>query len=327
MTHYISHEKDVNKYPNNAFMQFFNDKLTTGFWKQASGVESFYGYVINEKATKVIVISQGRSESIIKYAEFIYELYENGYSIFLFDHQGQGESTRLTENRQIGYVKHFNDYVDDLNALLSHVLNPLLAEHSQSDIPKVLLCHSMGGAIGVLFVQTYPHIFTKLILSAPMLGLSAPVGESLTQFIVKTVLKTQSLFGLPIKYFWGQTNYEAYPFDKNRLTNCEIRYRVFREMMAQYPQNQLGGISFDWLAQAIPAMREARSGASLILLPTLVLMAEQEQIVDNQKIVEFAEALSNSKLVKVANSQHEVLFEQDEARHLVMNEILGFLRD
>ncbi|MFT6269617.1 MAG: lysophospholipase [Alphaproteobacteria bacterium] len=325
MPYYISHENNVNAYPQTDSMAFFQDKFTTGIWKQASGVDSFYGFVINDKASKCIVISQGRSESLVKYAEFIYELYQNGYSVFMFDHQGQGLSSRLLSNRHIGYVKNFNDYVEDLHALIEKVLNPLLVKHNQGDLHKVLLCHSLGGAIGTLYVQVYPNVFSKLVLSAPMLGILSPVSESLLQFILIIVLKLRGIFGLKDNYILGQGDYHAQAFDKNQLTNSKVRYRIFREMMANYPQNQLGGISANWLLQSIYGMRKARANASSILLPTLVLQAEQEQIVDNEKMTQFAEELPQASLVVVANARHELLFEKDEVRASIVAKILNFI--
>jgi lysophospholipase len=325
MRYYINHEDNVNDYPKNDFMEFFNTKVTTGTWKHLSGVDSFYGFVINKKASKCFVISQGRSESIVKYAEFIYELYQNGYSVFIFDHQGQGGSTRLLSNRHIGHVKNFNDYVEDLHTLLEKVLTPILVDNNQDQLQKVLMCHSMGGTIGCLYVQAYPVVFSHLVLSAPMLGILLPIGESFFEFILRVVLKLRRTLGLPSAYLWGQVDYLVTPFDENRLTNSTIRYRVFREMMANYSQNQLGGVSFNWLLQSIYGMRDARTNASNIAVPILVFQADQEYIVDNKKIAEFAEAVSQCTVVKVQNAQHELLFEQDEARTLVVTKILDFV--
>lgn len=327
MAYFISQESNVNDYPNNDFMAFFEAKVSTGVWKQASGVESFYAFVANAQASQCVVISQGRSESVLKYAEFIYELYQNGFCVFIMDHQGQGLSSRLLSNPHIGFVNTFDDYVEDLNCLLEKVLKPLLLEQKQVNLPKALLCHSMGGAIGTLYVQKYPTTFTKLILSAPMLGVAAPLPEWLTKAIAMLVIWVRTFLRLPTMYLWGQDDYQASPFKDNQLTNSDIRYRVFREMMDRYPQNRLGGISFEWLLQAIIAMRLARTGAKAMILPTLVLQAEQDKIVDNTIIKKFANDLPNAKFVTIANAKHELLFEQNEARSLTLTTMLDFLAD
>ena len=327
MPFYISREENVDAYPDNEFMAFYQSRVTTGICKHPNTIDSFYGYVINERATKCVVICQGRSESLIKYAEVVFELYQNGYSVFMFDHQGQGQSSRLLKNRHIGYVKSFDDYVVDMHELIKNILTPILSKYKQDNLPKSLLCHSMGGAIGTLYVQKHPTVFTQLVMTAPMIGVLTPISEQATQSLFKTVNAARELFGLCDTYLWGQGNYLAHPFAKNQLTNCEVRYRVFREMMTSYPQNQLGGISVTWLIQAIAAMVKLRLGAADMSLPILVFQAEQEQIVDNHKMNQFVEKLPNCEFIKVANAKHELLFEKDSVRVAVVTKILEFLSD
>ena len=95
--------------------------------------------------------------------------------------------------------------------------------------------------------------------------------------------------------------------------------------MNDYPQNQLGGISSEWLLQAIVGMSLLRARAHKITLPTLVFQAAQDQIVDNEKMTQFAENLPHAELIIVPNAQHELLFEQDEPRTRVITRILDFL--
>jgi len=46
---------------------------------------------------KGIVISNGRTESFIKYKEVVYDLWHAGYSVYVFDHRGQGFSGRILQ--------------------------------------------------------------------------------------------------------------------------------------------------------------------------------------------------------------------------------------
>jgi lysophospholipase len=325
MSYFVSQESNVSDYPNTDSMMFFAEKVSTGVWKQTSGVDIFYGFVAHEQASQCVVISSGRSESVIKYAEFIHELYQNGYSVFIIDHQGQGQSSRLLNNPHIGYVNTFDDYVEDLKSLINNVLNPFLIDNQQASLPKTLLCHSMGGAIGALYVQKYPLDFSRLILCSPMLGILMPLPLCLTKAIVKVLVTFQTRLKLPARYFWGQANYQSYPFHNNSITNSETRYRVYREMMANYPQNQLGGISPQWLLQAINGMSLAMARANKITLPTLVFQAAEDRIVDNEKITQFVKELPHAELIIVPNAKHELLFEKNEPRTLVVTKILDFL--
>lgn len=288
-------------------------------------MELFYAYAVNPNAKAHIFISQGRAECSQKYAEVIYDLYHNGFSVFIFDHQGQGKSSRLQANPHIGYVSSFDDYVDDLHAVIEHVFIPVINNSSQGKLAKHLVCHSMGGAIGTGYVQKHPKVFNKLVLLAPMLGINAPLPESMVFFCVKYLLKTKLLFTTEATYFFGQSNYQAFPFEINRLTHCQERYDAFKQLYAQQPDLQLGGVSFEWLYQAIIFMRKLRLNMHTINIPACVMTAENEQIVDNTLIKSSISKMPNCKHHEIEKSKHEILFEMDIPRNQALTLILDFL--
>ena len=68
---------------------FWLDNVMHGILEGVGKVDIAYAYVLNPQATGSVAISSGRIESLIKYKEIIYDLYENGYSVFIHDHRGQ----------------------------------------------------------------------------------------------------------------------------------------------------------------------------------------------------------------------------------------------
>lgn len=326
MKYYFSTENDVKHENGKSYLDFYQNQVEHGVWQASPLISINYCFVKHPAPKGCIVLFPGRAEAIVKYAELFYELHQNGYSVFAFDHQGQGESTRILKNSHMGYVNHFDDYVSDAESCIKKVLLPQLERHKQT-VPLYLLCHSMGSAIGIHFLHNQATIFKKVCFCAPMLGINMPLPETLVKWIASTMVMARKLFGLPITYFWGQSNYQAYPFHTNRLTNSEIRYAYFRHLMAQFPKNQLGGISFEWLLVAINAMRQARKYATSLLMPVLVLQAEEEQIVDNGKMSATVEKIPQATLVEIPNAQHEILFEQDEARQIALTTILDFFSE
>ena len=112
---------------------------------------------MHPEASASVVISSGRIESLVKYKELVYELYQNGYSVFIHDHRGQGMSGRLALNLQIGYVSDFDDYLQDLNIFVEQVVKP------NSVAQLKLLCHSMGSAIGALYCLAHPEDFEQVV--------------------------------------------------------------------------------------------------------------------------------------------------------------------
>lgn len=325
MSYFINSEADVSQYPKCAYAEFYIQYAQAGYWQQASNLITHYCFVPKENAKACVVLLPGRAEPIIKYAEVIYELHQNGYSVLAIDHKGQGKSSRVLPNSHIGYIDDFDEYVEDIKHVLDKVLEPLLLKHEQQDLSKYLICHSMGGTVGALLVQKYPLIFDKLVLSTPMFGVKAPIPEFMLAVFLTLLVATRRLLQLPITYLWGQGDYRAIAFYKNRLTHSEIRYRAFRAVMVEHPENQMGGISFEWLRKALKAIVKVRKNAKSMLLPTLMLIAEDENIVDNRHLRKTASNIPNIKIADVPNAQHEVLFEQDAARTFALNQIYTFL--
>ena len=121
-----------------------------------------------------IVLVIGRAESYVKYHELIYDLYRNGYSVFAYDHRGQGLSDRILKgpnDERKGYVDQFDDYVEDLNTLIEDIVAPTAPR-------KIfLLAHSMGGAVASLWAEQHPKGADALVLSSPMHQPALPGGK------------------------------------------------------------------------------------------------------------------------------------------------------
>src|SRR5271165_2435125 len=151
-----------------------HDTIIAQFWREKALPISFQtkdaleirGMAFRQpRLDTAIVISSGRTESFIKYKEFIYDLYLEGYSVFIADHRGQGLSDRVLASeakRQIGHVHDFQDYVSDLKQFYTDFVRPI------GQKKHVLLGHSMGGCIASLYLETYTQDFDAAVLCSPM---------------------------------------------------------------------------------------------------------------------------------------------------------------
>ena len=290
--------------------------------EQGKKLNIAYAYVLHPQALGSVVISSGRIESLIKYKELVYDLYENGYSVFIHDHRGQGLSGRMLDNPQIGYVENFSDYVSDFKTFMDKVVT----QKSQHK-PK-LLCHSMGGAIGALTILHYPEMFEKVAFSAPMFG----IRPALPDWFAKLLLNLHVAFNKPAAYFFGQEDYDNQPFVANELTHSEVRYQIFRQEYQLSPQLQLGGVSGQWLKMAALAMNYIEQNMHRFPIPALVIQAGSDKIVDNKRQSRVVAKMalskgSHSKLLIIEGSKHELLEEQDEFRVPCITAILDFFKE
>jgi len=298
-----------------AIQPFWQNSVRQGMF-DGDGVDIAYAYVLHPQALGSVVISSGRIESLIKYKEVVYDLYQNGYSVFIHDHRGQGLSGRMLDNPQIGYVGNFTEYVADFKKFIDEVV----ANKTQHK-PK-LLCHSMGGTIGALTVLRYPELFAKVAFSAPMFG----IRPHLPNWFANLLLNLHAAINKKNAYFFGQDNYDNQPFSTNELTHSESRYQIFREEYQAAPNAQLGGVSGYWLKVATQAMDEIEQNVHRFPIPALVIQAGADQIVDNKRQSRVVAKMAKSKLIVIEGSKHELLEEQDKFRVPCLNAILDFFK-
>ena len=64
-----------------------------GYFTGQAGIPVYYKLFSQpDPGSPAILISSGRTEAAIKYKEVIFDLYNNGYSVYIHDHRGQGHS-------------------------------------------------------------------------------------------------------------------------------------------------------------------------------------------------------------------------------------------
>jgi lysophospholipase len=319
---------------------WFENSMTSGFWILADGTSLHYRYAHHNEAKSIIVISSGRLECAVKYAELIYDLYQNGHSVFIHDHRGQGLSTRLKENPHFGYVGDFNQYVIDFKSIINDVLVPILLdkylkseqEKSSSNggifeptYPSLhLLCHSMGSAIGALLVKSQPQLFSKVVFCSPMFGITPSVPAWIATTLVRLGVIYNKLRGKKTSYFFGHSDYIPTAFYKNRLMSSKVRYEIFRKTYAQQPELQLGGATYEWLYASLIAMQEIREQASRISAPCLIIYSGADTVVANEDIEQVINDIKHCESILIPEALHELFFEKDKFRVPALTKILTY---
>lgn len=285
------------------------------YFKVSDKIQLAYKYfkVENEKAT--IVILSGRTEGLIKYEELIYDLNKNGFSVYIYDHRGQGFSSRMTEDSQLGYVKDFFDYVEDMKAFVDAVV--------KHDKKLFLLAHSMGGAIASLYLETYPKDFDVAVLSSPM-HQPALLTSSATDFVCRVIKKRIPKHPT---YIMGENSYDNidFSFKYNLLTHSKMRYELSNIIYEFYPKAKIGGPSVNWVSEACRISDEMIDDADSIKIPVLLLQAGGDTIVNLEPQKEFCQNVGeNCQLIEVDDAYHELFIEKDIYRNEALNEALYF---
>ncbi|MCL1140482.1 alpha/beta fold hydrolase [Shewanella pneumatophori] len=297
---------------NSPEQKVFWQQVTQSSFKTRDDITLTYARITHPNSIGTIVISSGRVESYLKYKELMFDLYQQGYSLFAIDHRGQGLSARTTQNPHQGHIDKFQRYVDDFAEFIDKVVKPLATEN------YFLVGHSMGGAIGTLYLEQYPKTFKAAVFSAPMYGIKLP----LTKSFIRGLAALLDNHKKP-NYILGGKDYHAAAFDKNDLTNSKLRYEDYRELYQQVPQLQLGSPTNHWLVESIDAGEQAIQAARNSQIPLLILQAEEDTIVDNRAQKRAINGLC--QLVKIPYARHEIFMERDKPRNQALNALLAFL--
>lgn len=289
---------------------------------------------LNDKIQrKCLVIASGRSEGYLKYKELSFDLFSQGYNVFLIDHRGQGLSERLLDNSHKGYVENFQYYVDDLAIFINDIVTPYCVLDGKTQKPY-LLAHSMGGAIAARYLQDYPDSIQAAVLSSPMLGLNGGgIPDIITKSLIKSTNQINQWFGEAPWYFIGQKDYAQSDFSGNPLTHSELRFQQFSKLYQQTPAFQLGGVTVKWLDESITALEKIFANIDKITTPTLVIQAGDDKIIKNESQNDFCQQLHqlspqscpDGKPLVIKGAYHELFFESDIYRQHALSAVINWL--
>lgn len=266
---------------------------------------------------KVILIIPGRTEPTSKYAELVYDLKDTPYDFILLDPRGQGYSERLVkDDPKKGYVKNYSDYVRDLKKLKEIAL----AGYQE----VIFLGHSMGGAIGMLYEETYPQSFTKMILSCPMMQMKT---QNLSEAAALASLQLLEWIGRGKSYIpGGGPDQVSGPFEENRVTSSRARFQMAREIDQREPALIMASATVGWTVEALKMGRRIfKERASIEFPPVLMFQAEHDEFSFDERQQEFCQERKSCELIFMKDSKHEMLQERDEIRTQVIKHIKDFL--
>jgi lysophospholipase len=270
--------------------------LRLGRWKPAT------------RAKGTVVLLQGRTEFLEKYAETIDDLTTRGFDVWSMDWRGQGLSDRALANRHKGHIDSFDTYIADLEWFTRRIAEPATG-------PTFVLAHSMGGHIAVRALLEGRLAADGIVLSAPMIDLPLAGTKRLMATSLSRLASRTALGG---RYAPGMGDYEAgrVEFSGNELTSDRQRFDAIYTALAANPDLALGGVTFGWLNAALRSIRalDRLKTRSRPELPALFLTAGADTVVSVEAQTEMAAAGSEWEHIVIEGARHEILHESDPLR-------------
>ncbi len=310
-------EKNYEADYESKVVPFYKNIGKSFFYKGKDGLTLHYRLFLHPAERAAIVVIPGRTEATIRYDEFAYDIYQKGYTIYLLDIRGQGISGRMLKNTRIGYVKNYNDYVDDLTIFTDTIFKP--AKHNK----RYAVSHSLGSNILCIYLTKNHDTFDKVVLCSPMLD----INPGMNPWFVYQFSCFLTWIGLGERLVPGGTT----DFDPKELYIGEYSHGIPRKkrdskQSVAYPETLVVGPSINFLKQGFEATFHMREKAHLITTPILMLQAGKDQIIFPAGQDHVCSQAKNCKKIEFPNSFHEILQEEDSIRDTALKEILNFLQ-
>lgn len=255
-----------------------------------------------------VVILTGRNECIEKYFETIRDLSARGFGAAIFDLRGQGGSDRLLKDPHRGYINDFDDYVADIGPFFQDVVLP------DCRGPYYLLAHSTGALVALMATPLLTNRVQRMVLTAPLMGFA---NQPLSMQNTLRLASLLNAVGLGSVYMTGRRKAGTLPaFPGNTLTTDAARFARNIDIYRHHPELGLAGPTASWIRAACIACERVQEPDFIadLNIPTLIVAAGADRVVDTPTIERFARRLRTGALVTIDGARHEILQEADAYR-------------
>ena len=294
----------------------------------------------NEKHGCVVVVN-GFTEAVAMYQEVVYDFVRNGFSVYAYDHRGQGFSSRLIDGDahvDKGHIDTFDHLVSDLARFVALVRNRRASRPATMHV----LANSMGGTVASLYLSRVQSPSASVAMLAPMhqIKLTPLVSLLLSSRILRLFLP----FACCVRIYGRDfSSAEAAFLSTTALSDDDMSHSMRRlrrrwaarrakwtDALGELHDARISGVTLRWLVDAHDAARRSRCPASCARqVRTLVLQAENDSVVDANGQYAYCKHLNaatagSCRMQRVVNARHLILHEADAYRNPALGSIMSF---
>jgi alpha-beta hydrolase superfamily lysophospholipase len=261
-------------------------KNTEGKFSGARAMSVYYQYWQPDgEAKALLLLVHGAGEHSARYQPLASFFTGQGYVVAAFDHPGHGKS----EGRY-GHVDRFEDFLVTLEIFQRQVSRDF------PGLPQIMIGHSMGGLIAVLYLLRHQQSLAGCILSGPAIKTDIEPG-----FAQLLVIRCLSLIAPGVGVL---------QLDANGVSRDP-------QVVADYVNDPLvnhGKMSARMVAELFSAMHRAQAEAGTITLPLLLLHGAADAMASAEGSRFLYEQVSSTdkKLEIFPGMYHEIFNEPEQ---------------
>jgi len=235
------------------------------------------------RANIILVHSLGEHSG--RYEHIARHFLARDYAVYGIDFRGHGRS----QGRR-GHVNHFQDYLQDLTALVKHI------HQESSPVPLFLIGHSVGGLISLLYALRYQENVSTVIIACPAFRGSVQISgwRLMWANLLSLVSPTLTLYNNLDPYLLSQDEAVVKAYRSDPLVHNEFTAR--------------------WAVEYLKASDWIMSRANRLAVSALILQSGNDQIVDPSGAREFFDriGLEDKYYIEYETLYHEI-FNESEA--------------
>jgi lysophospholipase len=279
-----------------------------GSFATADGAMLRWGHLPIRNSRAACVLVGGFGEFIEKQFETIRDLAARGVAVWCLDWRGQGGSSRPRRLPTRPRARNFARDADDLAAFTA----ARLPEH----LPRLLVAHSMGGAIALLCLRRHPNLFAAAVLSSPMVGLRT---GKLPPSLLRVITRPARAAGLGACFIPGAGKWrpDRLPSpERSRASTDAERCRLRHAWFSADPTLRLDEATYGWVDSALALVARISKPEFLAAIDTPILLGRpgREVVVSRAAQRRAARLLPNCTLVELPESKHDPFLERDAIR-------------
>lgn len=263
-----------------------------------------YSYSADEPEGTVVIF-HGYTEFAEKYREVVYYFLKSGYNTITFDHRSHGYSTRdIPDSNGKVHISDYDIFVTDAKDVVDTI-----ARKMTEDKPLYLFAHSMGGAIGASYLETYPEDFSKAILTSPMMEINTGKYPDFFAWILSNIMVK---FNKGTDYILGGRDFDGiFTFTENQADSYNRKYHSFLLRLNNVHYQTSAG-TYQWLKESFSFQKKIikPENTKKIQTPLILFQAEKDDTVrpggQNKFIQNISKTSQNAKLLVFPDVHHTI---------------------
>jgi lysophospholipase len=292
-----------------------------GSFAARDGAVLRWGHLPVPDARAECVMVGGFGEFIEKQFETVRDLAARGIAVWCVDWRGQGGSIRPRRMPTRPRARKFDRDAEDLAAFASAKLT--------GGLPRLLVAHSMGGAIALLCLRRHPKLVDAAVLSSPMVGLRT---GKLPPTLIRVITRPARVAGLGACFIPGAGKWrpDRIPTpEKSRVTTDADRCRLRHAWFSAEPALRLDEATYGWVDSALGLVARISKPEFLRAIKTPILMGRpgREVVVSTKAQRRAASLLPECTLVELKESKHDPFLERDAIRDYWLSRLDRFIAE